>query len=209
MPPKISFAKTVPKAVPENDHPERDRRRQRERDQHARDEEALVDLVLADHRHERLDDAAGRHRGAHDRQVLPCADEHVQDRVLEVVAEAEGVEEPGLPGVERRGALGDREQGLVAGVVHRHADARDEGEHDRDHQALVVEAVADVRGGSRHFTRGEEAGELGLPERIEELELATLLEVVLDVEVRVLEELHGSPQPSFSMISRFCRRSGP
>ena len=64
-------------------------------------------------------------------------------------------------------------------------------------QALVVESVPHVGSRARHVARSEEAGELGLPERIEELELAALLEVMLDVQVSVFQELHGSPSPPF------------
>jgi hypothetical protein len=87
--------------------------------------------------------------------------------------------------------VGDREERLVAGVPGRHDHARQQREDDRDHEPLVVDAVSDVGGGARDLAGREEAGELGLPERIEELELATLLEVVLDVQMEVLQELHA------------------
>jgi hypothetical protein len=81
--------------------------------------------------------------------------------------------------VERRQArLGRGTDLLVARVEQREQRARQQRDHDRDHRALQVDAVAHVRAALRAAARAEQEGVGRFVERVELLELPALLEVV-------------------------------
>jgi len=72
---------------------------------------------------------------------------------------------------------------LVAGVVEGEENAGEERDDDRDHHALEVDGVADVRAAAAlgHLPGREEEGVRGLEEGVLRLELAALLEEVAEL----------------------------
>ena len=173
--------------------------------QHPGDKEPLIDLVPSYDREQTLPRAAHHEGHQEDRQIVERAVQHTGDKVVRAKPETHRRDHRALPVLKRRRSLRDGQVRLVAGVVGGHEDAAGQRQHHRHHQALQVESVSDMRGPVGDGTGGKENGVLGLPERIELLELATPLEVMgLTVE-QIAEELH----PSLSSVSSTSRNSGP
>jgi hypothetical protein len=183
----------------------RDGRRQGQRQQEAGDEEALVDLVAANHREHQLDADADREAGdEHRQEVERAVDETRRDFGGEV--EAQRLEDPGLPAVERARAGRDRPMGLQPRVVHRHEHDGHQRDHDRDHHPFEVEPVADVNCPTVDIPGGEEQCVGRLVDRVEDLQLAAAIEMRLHSVQEVAQETH---QPSFQISKRLRRSAGP
>ena len=120
--------------------------------------------------------------------------------------ETHGLENRGLPVVQRSRPGGDGPGGLQSGVVHGHENGGHHGDDHHDHQPFQIEAVADMNGPAIDLTRGVEERIGRLVERVEELELPAAFEVRFSLVEESAEETH---QPSFQISRRFRRSAGP